>query len=134
MRVAPVSALWRLHTISYRNHRKIAVIDGRVGYTGGMNIGQEHLDGGPSFDRWRDTHVAHRGRGRRRAAGRVPGRLVQRDGRGSFRGGPVPLAWGGARRRRPDVAEARDAVVPVQILTSGPGLASGGQSGSSTSR
>jgi cardiolipin synthase len=43
--VAPVSALYWLHRISYRNHRKIAVIDGQVGYTGGMNIGQEHFDG-----------------------------------------------------------------------------------------
>jgi cardiolipin synthase A/B len=51
--VSPVSALYWLHTISYRNHRKIAVIDGKVGYTGGMNIGQEHIDGGRGFDRWR---------------------------------------------------------------------------------
>ncbi|WP_207479484.1 cardiolipin synthase [Arenibaculum pallidiluteum] len=55
--VAPVSPLYRLHTISYRNHRKIAVIDGRIGYTGGLNIGQEHIDGGPDFDVWRDTHL-----------------------------------------------------------------------------
>src|SRR5919107_1576701 len=54
---APVSALYWLHTVSYRNHRKIAVIDGRVGYTGGMNIGQEHIDGGSTFDHWRDTQV-----------------------------------------------------------------------------
>src|SRR5215213_1336413 len=60
---APVSALYWLHTISYRNHRKIAVIDGRVGYTGGMNIGQEHLDGGKGFDFWRDTQVRIVGEG-----------------------------------------------------------------------
>ena len=46
IRMAPTSPLYRLHTISYRNHRKITVIDGAIGYTGGMNIGQEHLDGG----------------------------------------------------------------------------------------
>jgi cardiolipin synthase len=55
--VAPTSPLYRFHTISYRNHRKITVIDGSIGYTGGMNIGQEHLDGGPGFDSWRDTQV-----------------------------------------------------------------------------
>jgi cardiolipin synthase len=55
--MVPASALWRLHTLSYRNHRKIAVIDGRIGYTGGMNIGQEHLDGGGAFKSWRDTQV-----------------------------------------------------------------------------
>ena len=55
--MAPVSALYWLHTVSYRNHRKIAVIDGQVGYTGGMNIGQEHIDGGPTLRPWRDTQV-----------------------------------------------------------------------------
>ncbi len=43
--------------LNYRNHRKIAVIDGRVGYTGGMNMGQEYIDGKPRYDSWRDTHV-----------------------------------------------------------------------------
>lgn len=43
--------------INYRNHRKIAVIDGSIGYTGGMNIGQEYIDGGKRFDTWRDTHI-----------------------------------------------------------------------------
>ena len=45
-----------MHTISYRNHRKIAIIDDLIGYTGGLNIGQEHVDGG-GFEGWRDTHV-----------------------------------------------------------------------------
>jgi cardiolipin synthase len=55
--MAPTSPLYHLHTISYRNHRKITVIDGTIGYTGGMNIGQEQLDGGEGFDSWRDTQV-----------------------------------------------------------------------------
>jgi cardiolipin synthase len=41
--------------INYRNHRKVVVIDGRKGYTGGINIGQEYIDGGKHFDSWRDT-------------------------------------------------------------------------------
>jgi cardiolipin synthase len=49
--------LWRLHTINYRNHRKIAVIDGKIGYTGGMNMGEEHLIGAKPYDAWRDTHL-----------------------------------------------------------------------------
>ena len=57
IRMTPTSPPYELHTISYRNHRKITVIDGRIGYTGGMNIGQEHLDGGEGFDSWRDTQV-----------------------------------------------------------------------------
>lgn len=53
--------LYNLHTISYRNHRKIAVIDGNIGYTGGINIGQEHLTGGRYFSSWRDTHLRMEG-------------------------------------------------------------------------
>ena len=49
--------LLRLHTINYRNHRKIAVIDGKIGYTGGMNMGKEHLVGAKPYSAWRDTHL-----------------------------------------------------------------------------
>ena len=42
--------------INWRNHRKICVIDGRVGYIGGMNIADRYLTGGP-FKKWRDTHL-----------------------------------------------------------------------------
>ena len=45
------SPLRFLSTLSYRDHRKIAVIDGRIGYTGGMNINDKY------FHRWRDTHI-----------------------------------------------------------------------------
>ena len=55
--IRPFSSLWQIQTISYRNHRKIAVIDGRIGFTGGLNIGDEHLDPPEGFDRWRDTHI-----------------------------------------------------------------------------
>jgi cardiolipin synthase len=48
----PYSPVWHFHTIGYRNHRKIVLIDGRIGYTGGLNIGEEHLKNG-----WRDTHL-----------------------------------------------------------------------------
>jgi cardiolipin synthase A/B len=47
----------KLHTVSYRNHRKIGIIDGLVGYVGGLNMSQEHLDGGRHFTLWRDTHL-----------------------------------------------------------------------------
>ncbi len=58
----PSSPLWRVHTISYRNHRKIAVIDGRIGYTGGINLGVEHVDPRKAYPKrgyglWRDTHL-----------------------------------------------------------------------------
>ena len=41
---------------NYRNHRKIVVIDGKVGYTGGFNFGDRYVDGG-RFESWRDSHV-----------------------------------------------------------------------------
>jgi len=47
--------------LNYRNHRKIAVIDGEIGYTGGMNMGQEYIDGGSRFATWRDTHLRYTG-------------------------------------------------------------------------
>jgi cardiolipin synthase len=53
----PYSPLYALHTISYRNHRKIAVIDGRVGYSGGLNMTETHLSGPAGFSGWRDTHA-----------------------------------------------------------------------------
>jgi cardiolipin synthase len=46
-----------LMRINYRNHRKIVVIDGEIGYTGGMNVGQEYIDGGERFATWRDSHL-----------------------------------------------------------------------------
>ena len=45
----------RLPQINYRNHMKMVIIDGRSVYSGGMNMGQEYIDGGPRFDVWRDT-------------------------------------------------------------------------------
>lgn len=47
--------------INYSNHKKIVVIDSRIAYTGGMNVGMEYVNGGRSFDSWRDTHVRLKG-------------------------------------------------------------------------
>ena len=44
-------------SINLRNHRKIIVVDGRIGFTGGMNVGDEYLGRDPNFGYWRDTHV-----------------------------------------------------------------------------
>lgn len=43
--------------INYRNHRKIVVIDGKIGYTGGFNIGKEYINLDKKVGYWRDTHV-----------------------------------------------------------------------------
>jgi cardiolipin synthase len=52
----PHRALGRIG-VNFRNHRKAVVIDGAVGFTGGVNVGQEYIDGGNKFDAWRDTHL-----------------------------------------------------------------------------
>ena len=46
--------------VNYRNHRKLCVIDGRVGYIGGMNIAVRYLKGSKGVP-WRDTHLRIRG-------------------------------------------------------------------------
>ena len=43
--------------INYRNHRKIAVIDGVIGYVGGLNIGDEYVSEKKRFGFWRDSHI-----------------------------------------------------------------------------
>ena len=42
---------------NYRNHRKIAVVDGEVGFVGGLNIADRYMDGVPGIGIWRDTHL-----------------------------------------------------------------------------
>jgi cardiolipin synthase len=46
--------------VNYRNHRKIAVIDGRIGYVGGMNIADRYRTG-LAWGIWRDTHLRFTG-------------------------------------------------------------------------
>ena len=43
--------------LNFRNHRKIVVIDGRIGYIGGFNVGDEYLGLNNKFGYWRDTHL-----------------------------------------------------------------------------
>jgi len=43
--------------LNFRNHRKTVVVDGKVAWIGGHNVGDEYLGSDPSFGDWRDTHV-----------------------------------------------------------------------------
>ena len=47
--------------INYRNHRKMVIIDGEYGYTGGFNVGKEYINQDKKIGFWRDTHVRIRG-------------------------------------------------------------------------
>ncbi len=110
IKMYPFSPIYLLHTIGYRNHRKIAIIDGTIGYAGGLNIGQEHLDGGKDFDSWRDTHIRVVGE----AATSLQAIFV--------------VDWYNATYEKLSAAtyfpplppEAKASYTPVQITTSGP--------------
>ena len=110
IRMAPTSPLYELHTISYRNHRKITVVDGQIGYTGGMNVGQEQISGGEGFDFWRDTQL------------RIAGEAV------ALLQAVFMVDWYNAVRENLfahayfplSVMKVTEGDVPVQILTSGP--------------
>ena len=43
--------------MNYRNHRKIVVIDNKVGYVGGFNVAKEYIGKDKKFGYWRDTHM-----------------------------------------------------------------------------
>lgn len=98
----------QIHNLSYRNHRKIVVIDGIIGYTGGMNLGKEHLDGGKHFSAWRDTHV------------RIEGEAV------SVLQGIFMVEWYNTtgvklpQERHLAYSSATKTKTPVQIVPSGP--------------
>jgi cardiolipin synthase len=48
---------WKLLKYNYRNHRRILVIDGRIGFTGGYGISQAWTGNGRTPEHWRDTNV-----------------------------------------------------------------------------
>ncbi len=57
----PVRFPFIANRINYRNHRKIIVIDGRVGFVGGINIADRYIHGNADIPFWRDTHLKIRG-------------------------------------------------------------------------
>lgn len=47
--------------MNFRNHRKIVVIDKKIGFVGGFNVGDEYLGKNKKFGYWRDTHIKIQG-------------------------------------------------------------------------
>lgn len=43
--------------VNFRNHRKIIIVDGKTGFTGGINIADRYIEGLPKLGPWRDTHL-----------------------------------------------------------------------------
>ena len=56
----PIKFPWINHVWA-RDHRKIAIIDGVIGYTGGMNIADYYITGLPKIGEWRDMHIKIKG-------------------------------------------------------------------------
>lgn len=52
----PITFPWINHAM-HRDHRKIVVIDGKIGYTGGMNIADYYITGLPKVGQWHDMHM-----------------------------------------------------------------------------
>ena len=95
--------------INNRNHRKLCIIDGRIAYIGGFNVGDEYLGLNAKFGYWRDTHLRIKGG----AVNHIQGRFI--------------LDWHQAgRHERGDYeefsfhTEQHEGASPVQIITSGP--------------
>jgi cardiolipin synthase A/B len=92
--------------LNFRNHRKVVVVDGRVAFTGGSNVGDEYLGRDRRFGHWRDTQV------------RLEGPVVQ----------AVQVAWTSdwywATRAPPHLqwhpAPSTHGDVPVFVLATGP--------------
>lgn len=56
----PIKFPWINHAM-HRDHRKIVVIDGQTGYTGGMNIADYYINGLPKIGQWHDIHMRLKG-------------------------------------------------------------------------
>ncbi len=95
--------------LNYCNHRKIVVIDGTIGYTGGMNIGDEYITGGIRFDSWRDTHM--------RLEGEVVHMLQTVFLSDWENSGGTALH---DRKYFPKLSGTYNRIIPMQVLVSGP--------------
>jgi cardiolipin synthase A/B len=50
-----------LYRVNNRNHRKVAIIDGKIGYLGGYNVGNEYIGKDTKLGDWRDYHLKVKG-------------------------------------------------------------------------
>ena len=96
--------------INYRNHRKIVVIDGKVGYVGGFNVAREYVGLDEKFGYWRDTHLRIEGS----AVALLQSRFIL-DWNYAYRKHVIPFErYIVVSERMPGSGK------PVQIISSGP--------------
>jgi len=92
--------------INFRNHRKVVVVDGRVAWIGGHNVGDEYLGRDPKFGHWRDTHVRIEG------PAALGAQLSFAEDWHWATGRQLDLSW------QPVASESAD--IPVLIIPTGP--------------
>ena len=110
----PVNPLRRRMQINMRNHRKILVVDGELGFVGGLNVGDEYQGRVPRFGFWRDTHLRLRG-----PAVADLQRVFIEDW--DFAAGERVVPPGDAEAARSYFSPAKaDGPYPLQIIESGP--------------
>lgn len=95
--------------INFRNHRKIVVIDGKIGYIGGFNVGDEYLGLDKKFGYWRDTHLRIQGTAVHAAQIRFILDWNQASDRHDIYYDPIYF---------PEIDRKEN--IPIQIVTSGP--------------
>ena len=100
---------FRLGGLNYRNHRKIALVDGHTGYIGGLNIGQEYLGLAKRFGFWRDAHIRIQGD----AVRQLTLRFVM-DWNFAHKGKPIDL-----REALPPTGDT-PGLAAMQVICSGP--------------
>ena len=94
--------------INWRNHRKITIIDGKIGYIGGMNIADRYVYGAKIGKIWRDTHI--------RTTGGIVKALQQSFATDWNFINDILLLDNESDTRRQDTASK----LPMQLITSGP--------------
>jgi cardiolipin synthase len=102
---------WRPTMTNFRSHRKIAVIDGRIGFTGGMNLTDAHSAEFVGDKAWRDTHLRLMG-----SAVEGLAQVFYEDWQ--YAGGDAPKLMQSPVVDAPRRGHLRD--VPVQVVSSGP--------------
>ncbi len=96
-----------LSSLNYRNHRKIIVVDNKIGFIGGINISDKYLKGDPHLGKWHDTHL------------RIEGEAVD------YLNGLFITDWYLASNKKVDTApfqikKTEKKETPMQIVPSGP--------------
>ncbi|MDW0108429.1 cardiolipin synthase [Sporosarcina aquimarina] len=95
--------------VNNRNHRKLVIIDGRIAYIGGFNVGDEYLGLDKKFGYWRDTHLRIKGK----AVHHIQGKFILDWHRA---GNNKPGEWG--EYTFSEVPQ--QGTSPIQVVSSGP--------------